>query len=54
MNQRQAIGRLTAGFGVPLLARAQDADPALPNDDFVAGQVAPWQRELTEVGSRVA
>ncbi|MBV8612364.1 MAG: hypothetical protein JOY66_01160 [Acetobacteraceae bacterium] len=54
MNQRQAIGRLTAGLGVPRLARMQDMDPAFPTDDFVARQVAPWQRELTEAGIRVA
>jgi len=54
MNQRRAIGQLTAGFGVPPLARVQDTDPTLPIDDFVAGQVAPWQRELTEAGIRVA
>jgi hypothetical protein len=54
MNRRQAIGRLTAGFGAPRLARAQDTDPAFPTDDFVAGQVAPWQRMLTEAGIRVA
>ena len=54
MNRSQAIGRLTADLEAPRLARVQEADPAFPIEDFVAGQIAPWQRMLTEAGIRVA
>ena len=53
MNRRQAIDRSTGGLGAPRLACVQDTDPTFPIV-FVAGQVAHWQRVLTEAGIRVA